>query len=369
MRSMQVFTAVQPRTDTLTVHVNCDLAQVSAFCEAYSRPHAPVLSAFGAGPLHTCRWTGAWDLQLAVAENADALVRSIHNLQGAPNEWDDLTFQFRPRTFLYADMERIVGFASTPTEAEQIVDWFKTRYGKPPQPSGGSFHLIRQGPSEISLEIVPLPADTILDPDTFRLHYGTETAQWQEGFLENLRTRNHGISIFEGIPGTGKTSYLRHLMGLLKDSHRFYFIPTAMTGVLSKPEFIGFWANQRRKHCDQKFVVILEDSDTALMTRGADNREKVSAILNLSDGMLGDFLRLQIICTINCKSAEIDQALLRPGRLVAHRVFERLSYAQATRLAEQLGKALPTVRDYTLAEVFAGDGAVETGRKTIGFAA
>ena len=29
-------------------------------------------------------------------------------------EWDDLTFQFGPRAFLYADKNRIVGFASTP---------------------------------------------------------------------------------------------------------------------------------------------------------------------------------------------------------------------------------------------------------------
>jgi len=48
------------------------------------------------------------------------------------------------------------------------------------------------------------------------------------------------------------------------------------------------------------------------MTRGSDNREQVSALLNLSDGMLADFLRLQIICTINCSAADIDPALLRP---------------------------------------------------------
>ena len=43
------------------------------------------------------------------------------------------------------------------------------------------------------------------------------------------------------------------------------------------------------------------NSAAALMTRGSDNRDQVSAILNLSDGMLADYLRLQIICTINCR--------------------------------------------------------------------
>jgi ATP-dependent 26S proteasome regulatory subunit len=105
------------------------------------------------------------------------------------------------------------------------------------------------------------------------------------------------------------------------------------------------------------------------MTRGADNREQVSAILNISDGMLADFLSLQIICTINCSAADIDPALLRPGRLLCHRVFGRLDYPQAARLAERLGRKLPQAPDYSLAEVFAEHGTVETSRPRIGFAA
>jgi hypothetical protein len=158
-------------------------------------------------------------------------------------------------------------------------------------------------------------------------------------------------------------------MGELKESHRFYFIPTSTMGVLSKPEFIGFWADQRRSHSNRQFVVVLEDSDAALMTRSSDNREQVSAVLNLSDGMLADFLRLQIICTINCSAAEIDPALLRPGRLLCHRVFSRLDFPQAVRLAESLGRKLPVARDYSLAEVFAGHPTDEINRPRLGFKA
>ena len=105
------------------------------------------------------------------------------------------------------------------------------------------------------------------------------------------------------------------------------------------------------------------------MTRGSDNREQVSAILYLSDGMLADFLRLQIICTINCSTADIDPALLRPGRLLCHRIFGRLDYAHAVRLAEGLGRKLPQASDCSLAEVFAGHDTNEMPRPRIGFAA
>lgn len=354
------------------VSLLCNLSGAKAFCEDYFTPHIPVLAAFGGGRLHVCRLRGSWDLDRMVSENTNALVRSIRKLPpkhdgNASVEWDDLTFQFGPRAFLYADTDRIVSFASTPTEAERLVAQFGKAYLKRPAPSGGSFYLIQQETIDIKCHTVTLPPNTILDPDAFSLHYGNGSSEWHQDFIEKLRQRNHGLSIFEGSPGTGKTFYLRHLIGELKESHRFFFIPTSTMGILSMPEFIGFWADQRWHHSDKQLVVILEDSDAALMTRGADNREQVSAILNLSDGMLADFLRLQIICTINCTAADIDPALLRPGRLLCHRVFGRLDYPQAVRLAASLGRELPVARDYSLAEVFAGHDPEETNPPRIGF--
>ena len=349
----------------------CDLAEADAFCESYGNPHVPVSVAFGGEPLHVYRLQGSWDLDRMVSENFDALFRSVRRVPSkeAPVEWDDLTFQLGPRTYLYADMHRIVAFASTPAEAERLASQFSKSYRKPAAPSGGTFYLIEQDRFDISCQTVTLPPGTILSSEAFSLHYGSGSGEWHQDFVGKLRERIHGLSIFEGSPGTGKTWYLRHLIGVLRESHRFYFIPTSNMGVLSKPEFIGFWADQRRVHDNGKFVVILEDSDAALMTRGSDNREQVSAILNLSDGMLADFLRLQIICTINCSTSDIDPALLRPGRLLCHRVFGKLDYAQAARLAESLGRKLPAASDYSLAEVFAGNEKHEINRPRIGFAA
>ena len=50
-------------------------------------------------------------------------------------------------------------------------------------------------------------------------------------------------------------------------------------------------------------------------------------------------------------------------------VFGRLDYDQAPRLAASLGKKVTVVRDYFLAEVFAGNESEEIGRPRIGFAA
>jgi SpoVK/Ycf46/Vps4 family AAA+-type ATPase len=340
-----------------------------SFAPNYHGPPVPVLAAVASGPLHKFGMSGRWDLQKAAAENADALLRSVRLDQADSKEtmWDDLIFQLGPRSFVFADRDRLHGYAGTAAEAEAIARKFAEQYALPPDPEGGSYSMIRVD-REIGRVTVPLPAESILSEETFLLHYGETAVAWHQDFVKRLTSRKSGLAILEGPPGTGKTSYLRHLMGVLRQSHRFYFIPASTLGVLSDPNFIGFWADQRRRYEDKQFAVILEDCDAALMTRGADNREQVSAILNLTDGMLADFLRLQVLCTINGRAADIDQALLRPGRLICHRVFGRLDRAHAERLATLLGRELPVAADYSLAEIFADPEACDAHRPRIGFA-
>ncbi len=376
-------TAQLPDPDALTILRRVDSTaptggradQAVIFCDADTafsagpfEPNASVLAAFGNDDLHACRLSGEWDMERAVHEHSDILVRSVHDHpKESEPQWFTLTFRFGPRSILYACMDWVIGFAGTHAEAQQLVTRFNDAYAKPPKPVGGSFHLIMQEETQIESKSVPLAAKSLLSESEFRIHYPTETVEWHRGFTRQLCERPHGLSILEGSPGTGKTSYLRHLMGTLKKSHRFYFIPSAALDVLTSLRFIGFWAAERLMHEDRQFVVILEDSDTALMTRESDNREHVSAILNLSDGMLADFLRLQIICTINCKAADVDPALLRPGRLLSHHVFGRLDHTHATRLAKHLGKTLPQGTDFSLAEVFAGCRSPKPRRSSVGF--
>lgn len=368
MDSSQNQTSAGEKIDFPTA-ITCNLAGANNFAFSCFSPNVSVLAAFGAEQLHAHQLFGRWDLSKASAENSGALVRSVRRTarDDGTIRWDALTFQFGRRQILCMDDAEIVGFASNPETAERLAAKFGKAYALPPKPAGGAFYLISQTGNVIECHQVDLPAVTTLNPETFRLHYGEESAAWHKNFAEKLCGKKHGLAIFEGRPGTGKTFYLRHLMGTLKASHRFYFIPTAYLSVLSQPEFISFWAEQRQTHDARQFVVVLEDSEDALMTRGSDNRGKVSAILNLTDGMLADFLRLQIICTINCSAADIDPALLRPGRLIGHRVFERLNPAQAARLAESLGRKLPTTSDYSLAEIFADNERPETQRQPIGF--
>ncbi|CAF3902429.1 unnamed protein product [Rotaria sp. Silwood1] len=65
-------------------------------------------------------------------------------------------------------------------------------------------------------------------------------------------------------------------------------------------------------------ILIVEDAEHIILDRKQETflpKQAVSNLLNLSDGLLGDAMHQQIICTFNCDVQAIDPALLRDGRL------------------------------------------------------
>jgi ATP-dependent 26S proteasome regulatory subunit len=64
-------------------------------------------------------------------------------------------------------------------------------------------------------------------------------------------------------------------------------------------------------------------------------------------------LKVHIICTLNAPVEKLDEALLRPGRLLTMREFKRLPISDAQRLAHAKGIVLSPQDDYSLAEIYA----------------
>ena len=74
-------------------------------------------------------------------------------------------------------------------------------------------------------------------------------------------------------------------------------------------------------------VLIIEDAEKVVRNRnGNGNETAVSNLLNLSDGILGDCLKTQIVATFNTERQLIDKALLRKGRLIAEYKFDVFMY-------------------------------------------
>ena len=163
------------------------------------------------------------------------------------------------------------------------------------------------------------------------LNYGKKFVNIDKKIQERLLVNNNGLFMFHGKPGTGKTTYIKYLAS--KINKDFIFIPTTMIETFTTDPNCLHYLIQK-----QNSILILEDAEKAVLKRYGDNLDSshVSALLNLSDGILSDMLKLSVILTYNCPKNEIDSALKRRGRLQADYEFGLLEIEDAKRLAKSL---------------------------------
>ncbi|HYD20809.1 MAG TPA: AAA family ATPase [Flavipsychrobacter sp.] len=182
---------------------------------------------------------------------------------------------------------------------------------------------------------------TKLDLDLF---YEDDFQKTDEIIRKRLNQgKDKGIVLLHGLPGTGKTTYLRYLVGKIKK--RILFLSPNIASNLIEPEFIELLIN------NQESVLVIEDAENVIMDRKANMNSSVSGLLNISDGLLADFLNVQLICTFNNSLTLIDSALMRKGRLIAKYEFGKLSVAKSQRLSNHLGFDSVITKPMTVAEI------------------
>ncbi|BDD09391.1 hypothetical protein FUAX_18230 [Fulvitalea axinellae] len=194
-------------------------------------------------------------------------------------------------------------------------------------------------------------------------HYNDDFEKVNDTISESLSTNNAGLILLHGTPGTGKTTYIRHLISKFT-KNTFIFIQNEFVNELLHPTFISFLLTHRNA------VLIIEDAEKVITSREQTNENSVvSTILQLTDGLFSDYLNIKVICTFNTSIDKIDKALLRKGRMIAYYDFKPLTKLKTKILMESLGQEDPN-SELSLAEIFNynSDNFNETKTaKTIGF--
>jgi hypothetical protein len=218
----------------------------------------------------------------------------------------------------------------------EVLTPFKERQRRRPL----EINLVIQGRNKLELTSMEIKR-TKMDLDLF---YGETFRETDTLIRSRLNKKNdRGIVLLHGLPGAGKTTYLRYLIGKIRK--RVLFLSPSVAGNLMNPDFIELLIN------NPNTVLIIEDAENIIMDRKINEGSAVSNLLNISDGLLADFLNVQLICTFNNSLTLIDSALMRKGRLIAKYEFGKLSVSQSQRLSDHLGFDSKINRPMTVAEI------------------
>jgi len=196
-------------------------------------------------------------------------------------------------------------------------------------------------------------------------HYGEGFMPVHTKIVTKLNEeKGKGLVLLHGLPGTGKTNYIRYLCGKL--NKEVIFLPPFMAESIAGPDFITFLIEHTNS------VLVIEDAEKVVLDREGDgsSRQSVANLLNLTDGILSDCLSIQIIATFNTSRDRIDKALLRKGRLIAEWKFDALSVEDSNNLFKSIGKDPIATKPLTLSEIYNSDDqefVVQQERSQIGF--
>jgi broad-specificity NMP kinase len=185
-------------------------------------------------------------------------------------------------------------------------------------------------------------------PKTFdlELNYGEDFIEINNKIKDSLNKHSAGLYMFHGPPGTGKTTYIKYLASSLQKD--VIFFPTSLVQEITNPSIMTLL--RKKPNC----VLVLEDAEKAITKRESNGESSlVSTLLNVTDGILGDVLKLNVIVTYNCDRNDIDEALLRKGRLRVEYSFNPLSKDMAQKIAKSINKEnFEYFDDMTLADIY-----------------
>lgn len=180
--------------------------------------------------------------------------------------------------------------------------------------------------------------------DDITKYYNDNVLSENDKITKFLKSEDSGLVLLHGEKGTGKTSYIRHLINSV--DKKFIYVPESFFTNFTDPGFMSYLSTLKDS------VIILEDCEDLLCKRDSGRTSLIADILNFSDGLLSDVFQLKFICTFNCDLNKLDDAITRKGRLISNIEFDKLKVDKANALLKELNIENDNKKDLPLCDIF-----------------
>lgn len=190
-------------------------------------------------------------------------------------------------------------------------------------------------------------------------NYDTSVIESMDRLFALDKCPKERLILWHGPAGTGKTHALRALLREWQDWCDAAFITDAERFIGGSPrylfEVLNFRGGRTAREANKRSkLVILEDAGE-LMTMEARTTtgQGLSRLLNLTDGLMGQGLRVMVLITTNEPLSSMHPAVIRPGRCLCELEFGALSTNAANRWLRERGSEVVLEQPTPLAELYA----------------
>lgn len=163
--------------------------------------------------------------------------------------------------------------------------------------------------------------------------------------VATLKENQAGLLLFYGEPGTGKSTYIEHIVCAAQKT--VVMLSPKIANSLDDPNLIGILVQYPNS------IIVIEDAEQLLGARDSGmSSSGISLLLGITDGLLKS-LNIQVIATFNTSLLNIDKAVLRRGRCRMLYEFKPLTVEKARALSAELGQDPVTIdRPTALADIY-----------------